>query len=544
MVAISFLMLRKNLAAKLIFYIGTILVLTMGIIAFVNINLQKKHLIEGIQRNAVQLSQTIERSIKYDMLTTRTDYVQRTLEEIGKQEGIESVRIFDKKGSIIAADSAADIGRFIDRQQEACSTCHKAKDPLKSLSSQDKTRIFISEKGTRVLGIINPIYNEPECFNSACHFHPKEQKVLGVMDILLSLAEFDELIGTGQRQILLSLIFSFLMIAVSTGLIIMAFVNAPIHKLMEGTQKIASGDLSYRIRSRHSDEIGRLANSFDDMSVSLKNSREEIEQWNLKLKNEVKRATEKLTQANEMLNIANKKLRELDNMKSDFMRRIEHGSRSHLSVVKSCLNLILREPHSELSDQQEALIETAERRSSTMLELLDDYLLLSYRKSAKGAYHIETVQLADLMTRIIAEIRAKSLKKNIVIDIHIPSDFPQVWADRSGLNEIFSNLLTNALKYTEEPGTITVSAKQKEDFIEIRVSDTGIGIAPEDLSKIFDEFYRSPNAKSYQIEGTGLGLAIVKEIVEAHRGRIMVQSELGKGSTFTVLLPKCADQTA
>ena len=537
-------MLRKNLAAKLILCIGAILVLTMGIFAFVNINLQKKRLIKGIQRNAVQLSQTIERSIKYDMLTTKTDYVQRTLEEIGKQEGIVSVRIFGKKGSIIAADSAADIGKIIDRRQEACFTCHQAKDPLKSLSGQGKTRIFVSEEGTRVLGIINPIYNEPQCFNSACHFHPKEQNVLGVMDILLSLAEFDELIGTGQRQIIISLIFSFLIIAVSTGLIIMAFVNAPIHKLMEGTQKITSGDLSYRIRSRQSDEIGRLAKSFDDMSTSLKNSREEIEQWNLKLKNEVKSATEKLTQANEMLNIANKKLRELDNMKSDFMRRIEHGSRSHLSVVKSCLNLILREPHSELSDQQEALIETAERRSSTMLELLDDYLLLSYRKSAKGAYHIEPVQLADLMTKIIVDIRAKSLKKNIVIDIHIPSDFPQVWADRSGLNEVFSNLLNNASKYTEEPGTITVSAKQKEDYIEIHVSDTGIGIAPEDLSKIFDEFYRSPNAKSYQIEGTGLGLAIVKEIVEAHHGRIMVQSELGKGSTFTVVLPKCADQIA
>ncbi len=179
-----------------------------------------------------------------------------------------------------------------------------------------------------------------------------------------------------------------------------------------------------------------------------------------------------------------------------------------------------------------------------MLELLDDYLLLSYRKSAKGAYHIEPVLLADLMTKIIADIRAKSLKKNIVIDVHIPSDFPEVWADRSGFNEIFSNLLNNSLKYTEEPGTISVSAKQKEDYIEICVSDTGIGIPPEDLSRIFDEFYRSPNAKSYQIEGTGLGLAIVQEIVEAHHGRILVQSELGKGSTFTVLLPKCADQTA
>ncbi len=98
--------------------------------------------------------------------------------------------------------------------------------------------------------------------------------------------------------------------------------------------------------------------------------------------------------------------------------------------------------------------------------------------------------------------------------------------------------MNNAIKYTGENGAVTVEVKQKKDFVEIEVSDTGIGIASEHLLEIFHEFYRAPNAKSYKVEGTGLGLAIVKEIVEAHGGNLKVKSELGEGSTFTVSLPK------
>jgi two-component system NtrC family sensor kinase len=472
------------------------------------------------------------------MLTARSDYVQRTIEDIGQQEGIENVRIFDKEGKIIIADSTDEIGNFIDKEAEACYICHSDKEPPKRLSSQDRTRIFKSEGGNRVLGIINPIYNEPDCYNSSCHYHPKDQNVLGVMDILISLAALDEQIGMGRRQIFTYFIFSFLFISASISLVIFIFVKTPIHKLIEGTQRIAEGDLNYRIGSHHSDEIGELGKSFDEMTAKLQKSREEIEQWNVKLKNEIKKATEKLELTNEELNIANKKLQALDDMKSDFMRRIEHGSRSHLTVIKSCLSLVLGEYYSKLNDQQKDLIETAERRSSTMLELLDDFLLLSYRKSTIGVYHMEPVHFDDLIANIVSDIQAQANRKNIVIDIQIPSDIPRVWADPAGLNEVFSNVLNNAVKYTEENGAITVSAEQKGEFIEISVADTGIGIASEDCSKVFDEFYRSPNAKSYKIDGTGLGLAIVKEIVEAHQGHIKVQSEIGKGCTITVSLPK------
>jgi signal transduction histidine kinase len=172
------------------------------------------------------------------------------------------------------------------------------------------------------------------------------------------------------------------------------------------------------------------------------------------------------------------------------------------------------------------------------LELLDDILILSYRKSAEAVYHTEPVQLVDVMQKVVDDIKGQAQKKNIVINVQIPPGFPQVVADRKALNEVFSNLVSNAVKYTKEDTAVNVTAKQKGGFIEINVSDTGIGIASEDLPQIFDEFYRAPNAKSYKVEGTGLGLAIVKEIVEAQHGKLRVQSELGKGSTFTVLLPK------
>jgi len=535
-------MFRKRLAVKLLFFTAVILILTIGIFAYININIQKKYLIEEMQQHAFRLSQTIEKSIKHDMLTAQSDSIQRILENIGEQEGIEHIRIFDKKGKIIAADSTDEIGVIIDRQEEACTTCHSNKEPLKRLTPPDRARTFNLENGKRVLGIINPIYNEPQCYSSACHFHPEDQNVLGVMDILISLARFDKQIGTSRKQILIYFSFTFLLISAGLSLFIFLSVNTPIRKLIDGTRRIARGDLNYRIGSYHSDEIGELGKSFDNMTVELKKSREEIEKWNVKLKMEVKKATEKLKKANQDLNGANKKLRELDNVKSDFMRRMEHGSRSHLAVIQSCLSLVLKQYFSGLNEQQKDLVTTAKRRCTTMLELLDDILLLSYRKSSEAAYQIGPVSVRDIAQTVVEDTKDHAQKKNIGISVQIPPNFPRVLADAQALKEVFSNLLTNALKYTEEKGTVLVSASQKRGFIEMEVRDSGIGIAPEHLPEIFNEFYRAPNAKSHKIEGTGLGLAIVKEIVEALQGSLKVQSELGKGSAFTVILPKAKEK--
>jgi signal transduction histidine kinase len=530
-------MFRNKLGFKLIFFITIVLIFTIGFFAFINIKIQKKFLMGEMKQNAIRLSQTIKKSIEYEMLTAQSDHVQRSLEDIGKLEGMEHIRIYDKKGKIIAADTPGDVGLIIDLQAEACYSCHIGKEPLKNLPPPDMTRTFQSDNGQRALGVINPIYNEPQCFNSACHFHPEDQNVLGVLDVSISLSQFDEQIGSNRKQFLTYLVLTFLLISIGISLFVFLFVNTPIHKLIEGTRRIAEGDLNYRIGSYYSDEIGELGRSFDKMTVEMKKSQEKVEKWNLHLENEVKKATEELKKSNEQLNNANLKLRELDDLKSDFMRRMEHGSRSHIAVIKSCLSLVRGEYYSELNEQLKDLIQTAERRSDTLLALLDDILILSFRKSTREVYKKEPVNLEDILKKAFDDVRVRAQKKNIRIDIQLPQDLPQLSADSEALFEAFSNLLHNAVKYTKDQGSVHVSAQQNKESLEIDVVDTGIGISADDLPWIFDEFYRASNAKSHKIEGTGVGLAIVKEIIEAHNGVLKVQSEPGKGSTFTVILP-------
>ncbi len=523
-------MLRKSLAAKLIFYIGLVLFLTIGFFAYINTNAQKKLLIEEMKQNGIQLGQMIEKSISHDMLTAQNDRIQKTLEDIGNSEVIENIRIFDKNGTIFGSNSSEEIGSSVDRTTEACVICHSEEKPAETLSSAGMTRIFKTDRDYRVLGIINPIYNEPKCFNAACHFHPQEQRVLGVMDILLPLGRFDRQLKASQRQTVLYFLFIFLIIAGGMGLLIHMFVNRPINSLIVGTRKIAEGDLNYRLGNHHSDEIGVLGKSFDSMIAELKKSREEIEQWNIKLKDEVKKATENLEEAN-------KKLQELDSLKSNFMRKMEHGLRSHIGVIQSCVSMALKEDISTFSDVQADLMHTAKRRSTMLLEVLDDIILLSYRLSTGAEYFMESVQLKDVLQNVFEDLKVQAQKKTISMDLQVPTDLPQIQADREALEEVFSNLVNNAIKYTKENGTVSLSVIEKDKAIKIDVVDTGIGIAAEDLPKIFNEFYRASNAKLNKIEGTGVGLAIVKEIVDAHRGEIRVQSKLGKGTTVTVLLP-------
>ncbi len=524
-------MLRKSLTAKLIFYIGIVLIITIGFFAFINTNTQKKLRIQEMKQDGVQISEMLEKSFSQDMMTAQKNRIQKTLEDIGNSEVIENIRIFDKTGTIFVSNSSEEIGISVDRTTEACFVCHIEDQPTDILSRADMTRIFKGEKGYRMLGIINPIYNEPRCSNNACHYHPPEQVVLGVMDILFPLDRFDRQMATSQRQTVLYFFFTFLIIAAGMGLLIHMFVKRPIGSLIEGTRKVADGDLDYRIGSFHSDEIGELGKSFDSMTAELKRTSQEIEQWNIKLKDEVKKATQNLKRANQ-------KLQELDSLKSNFMRKMEHGLRSHVGIIQTCLSLAFKEGQSGLSAQQLDLVTTAKRRSAILLDVLDDIVQLSYRQSASAEYFMQPVHITYVLHKVLEAYRVQAQKKDISVDINTPSDSIVTDADPEALEEVFSNLVSNAIKYNKRNGRVSLLAAETKNNIKIDVKDTGMGISDEDLPKIFNEFYRASNAKSTKIEGTGVGLAIVKEIVEAHRGEIKVQSKLEVGSTVTVVLPK------
>jgi signal transduction histidine kinase len=138
-------------------------------------------------------------------------------------------------------------------------------------------------------------------------------------------------------------------------------------------------------------------------------------------------------------------------------------------------------------------------------------------------------------------LRPKAEKQAINLELALPRELPQILADRRGLEEVFTNLLSNAIKYSPDGGRVLISAVSHVDYVEATVSDEGIGIEEDEVPKIFDKFYRVKHAQTRQVIGTGLGLAIVKNIIEAHRGSIDVESQLGRGTTFKVLLPAAAE---
>jgi len=138
-------------------------------------------------------------------------------------------------------------------------------------------------------------------------------------------------------------------------------------------------------------------------------------------------------------------------------------------------------------------------------------------------------------------MRAKAQAQGITLKLLLPPELPEVLADVRGMEEVFTNLISNAIKYSPDGGEVTVTAEAQGDFLEVGVTDKGIGIEPEEIPKIFEQFYRVKHPKTRHVIGTGLGLPIVKGIVEAHRGSVTVESTPGKGSTFKVVLPTLAD---
>jgi len=231
-------------------------------------------------------------------------------------------------------------------------------------------------------------------------------------------------------------------------------------------------------------------------------------------------------------------LRELDKMKSEFIAMVTHELRAPIAAVEQQLTVILNKMAGEVTEKQEQLLSRAKERTKGLLDLIKDLLDLSKIEAGKMVQYKEPLSLPEVIQRVVDLMRAEAEHKKIDLQFSAPSETPVIHADRNSMEEIFTNLISNAIKYTPEQGKVWIVLGEEKGFVKASVSDTGIGIEEKDLLRIFDKFYRVKTAETRQIVGTGLGLSIVKSIVAAHLGSISVESNVGAGSTFTVLLPK------
>jgi signal transduction histidine kinase len=226
---------------------------------------------------------------------------------------------------------------------------------------------------------------------------------------------------------------------------------------------------------------------------------------------------------------AYEELMHLDELKSAIISNVSHELRTPMTIAKTALELMKEEEDSEMkSILLEKALDAIRRQNFIIEDLIQTARLMSRKRDLK----LEPLDMAEFVNLTADEFTPIISKKKITMKIHLTEDLPKISADEKRLTHVIRNLVGNAIKFTKPGGNIEIEAAKKGDDVEVRISDTGVGIPKDKLSKIFDRFYQIDSSEARSYGGTGLGLAIVKELVEAHGGRITVESEEDKGSTF------------
>ena len=236
------------------------------------------------------------------------------------------------------------------------------------------------------------------------------------------------------------------------------------------------------------------------------------------------------------INLMCNKLKEMEKMKSDFFSLMAHELRTPLASIKEGTDLLLKGIGEEFKDKRNTVLTVIAEESNRLIDLVNSLLDLS-KMEAGMALHFETSNIEPLISRAVSGIEPLAMAKNVSIEVNLPQDLPYLKLDGERILQALRNLIGNAVKFTPGGGHVTISVRTMEKGVNVSVADTGPGIPKEDLNAIFDKFKQARVTSYDKIKGTGMGLAIVKHIINAHGGKVWVESEPGQGSTFIFLLP-------
>jgi signal transduction histidine kinase len=329
----------------------------------------------------------------------------------------------------------------------------------------------------------------------------------------------------------ISQIHAALAILATLGLAILLLrgLRAPLAQLLRGTAKLAEGDLSYRIAISGHDEFADLGRSFNRMAQDLQGHQKAIEDAHANLESVVAERTEELRRANESL-------RKVDETRRAFFADISHELRTPLTIIRGEGEISLRGANKRVAEYKRS-IERIVEQAKHLSVLVNDLLFIARQGAGAARLNLQPIDLGNLIEKVCGD--AKVIAHQKAVDIAFASDaaHEMVRGDPARLRQLFLVLLDNAVRYSNSKGAVQVDIGRVNGEVRVRVTDRGIGIAPEELEGIFERFRRGGNATSMNDEGLGLGLPVAKAIVEAHKGRIEMASRLGEGTTVTVALP-------
>lgn len=622
--------LFNKIGTRLILAVSLSVSIIIGVFAYFNIQSHSKNLISEVERHVNQLSETVKNTMQFDMLQNNREHITRIINIVGKEECIANVRILNKKGEIIYSTDNAEIGTMLDKKAESCYACHVENEPLEKLPIKKRTRIFrLSPDSSRVLGVINPIYNDESCWSADCHAHSKDMTVLGVLDITVCLKKIDEQTNKSKMDVALFALFAILTLAIILRILVKILIQRPVRDLVKATNYVAVGNLSHRIEYTRKDEIGQLADSFNNMTRKLAETRMQLFQSDKMasigrlaagVAHEINNPlTGVLTYSSFLL----KRVKNNPEMKADLEVIVRETKRSR-EIVKGLLDFSRQSTPKKGSVVIEEIIDNAVAVITNQLKInhitlekkwgkniptitadanqiqqvflnllinaidaigkkggtiniatnevsLSPYGLIQIRSATcpKGHSLIDEEHKIDGMPTVKLKAKSESNEGFVHLDPiygrhndHFGIQFNEdeivrLYCPQCGVSMVDENKkgpICGAPTYSlivPGKGAIEGCTKfscvwQKWDaidnagdikFVEIKISDTGSGIDEKYLNKIFDPFYSTKGQ-----QGTGLGLSVIWGIVNNHKGKIIVDSAIDEGTTFTIHLRVQNDQ--
>jgi signal transduction histidine kinase len=315
--------------------------------------------------------------------------------------------------------------------------------------------------------------------------------------------------------------------ALLASLFVARRVVHPLETLRKGVERIAGGDMGLRLDLKTGDEIEILAEEFNKMAQNLRQAYAGLEH--------------KVAERTQELAVANDRLKELDRLKSDFVSNVSHELRTPLTAIKGAVDLVLREVPGPLNEKQTHYLTRVRSNTQHLAGLINDLLDLSKIEEGKIELQTNRVSIGGLVHEVVETLRPIAAEKPIVLEMIAPEPSILVWADRDKVTQVLMNLIGNAIKFSPPQGRVMVSTiKNGREWVRVSVNDSGPGISSEEKEKVFEKFYQVAESGMPKPKGTGLGLAISKALVELHGGKIWVDSEPNRGSTFCFTLPASA----
>jgi two-component system NtrC family sensor kinase len=522
---------RHSLSAKLISLLLVTLVVTFGLLGYVNIHLHRQHLEAAALGSAERVGDVIKRSTTYYMLRNDRDGLHQVMRTVAEEPDMVRVRVFDQEGRVSYSTDSGEVSHIVDKKAEACYGCHAQSQPMARLNRPDRFRIYRTTTGERVLGVITPIENQAACSNAECHAHPASQQILGVLDTNISLAKADAQLAESSWRMLAYTVLAMLAVAVLSWICVWRVVGEPLKALQAGTEQLAELQLGHQIEVHSNDELGALAGSFNSMSLQLRKANEEIVAWARTLEDRVEQKTGELKRAHDQMLHA-EKMASIGKMAAVVAHEINNPLSGILTYAKLLRKWLDRGEtggkHREEAQQCLDLIASESRRCGDLVKNL-----LTFSRTAP--MNPEPTDLNAVVDRLVRLVQHQLEMTGIQLQSDLAQDLPRVYCDPAQMEQVLLALVMNAIDAMPRGGNLWLRTRSrgKPAEVEIQVKDDGSGIPPEILTQIFEPFLTTKETG----KGVGLGLAISHSIVERHHGHIEVQSEVGKGTTITVTLP-------